>query len=74
MNPQKLHASKHKILAFYYTTGNLSVRMNSQKDVIELLAICNSHDVKTHRFGAIADIINCDRTILEQNGTSSWFH
>jgi hypothetical protein len=62
------HASKHKILAFYYTISSLTAQFNSRKDVIQLLALCNSQDVKTHGLGAIADIINDDLKVLEQTG------
>ena len=68
VNPLGVHASVHKMLAFYFVIGNLNQQLKSKKDAIQLLAICNSNDVKRHGLKAVADIIMDDVEILEQQG------
>jgi len=68
VNPLGVHASVHKILAFYFTIANISRHLQSKKDVIQLLALCNSSDVKSHGLKAVADIIFDDIQVLEQQG------
>jgi hypothetical protein len=57
VNPLGPHATKHKILAFYFTIDNLSSNYKSHKDVIQLLALCNSNHIKKHGLKAVADVI-----------------
>ena len=68
VNPLGPHRKKHKILAFYFTSGNLHSRCKSQKSAMFLLALCKSCDIQKHGFSRIAEIINSELTILETTG------
>jgi len=68
VNPLGVHASMHKVLAFYFTVANISRCLQSKKDVIQVLAICYSSDVKSHGLKAVADVIFDDIQVLEQQG------
>jgi len=68
VNPIGVHATIHKMLAFYYTLENISEHLKSKRDAIQLLAICNSSDVKRFGLKAVADIISQDVKQLEQSG------
>jgi len=68
VNSLGVHASVHKMLAFYFTIANISRCLQSKKDVIQVVAICNSNNVKTHGLQAVADVIFDDIQVLEQQG------
>ena len=68
VNPIGVHATVHKMLAFYYTLENVSVNLRSKRDTIQLLALCNSGDVKRFGFKAVADMISDDVKQLEDCG------
>jgi len=68
VNPLGVHASVHKMLVFYYTIANLDRHLQSKRDAIQVVAICNSNDVKVHGMKAVADAILSDVKILEQQG------
>jgi len=54
------------MLAFYFTIANISRCLQSKKDVIQVVAIWNSNNVKTHGLQAVADVIFDDIQVLEQ--------
>jgi hypothetical protein len=67
-NPLGPHATKHTILAFYFTVANLSPYHRSRTDFIPLLALCNSNDTKKYGLNAVAECIHRDLQVLEHNG------
>lgn len=68
VNPLGPHKKKHKILAFYYIVGNLHMQSKSRKSVTQLLALCKSEDVKECGLQPLADLINAEVSVLENEG------
>lgn len=68
VNPLGPHKKKHKILCFYYVVGNLHMQSKSRKPVMQLLALCRSEDVKEFGLQPIADLINAELLVLENEG------
>lgn len=68
VNPLGPHKKKHKIMAFYFTLGNLLRTSKSQKCAMFLLALCKSKDIQQHGLNKIAEVINRDVLFLENTG------
>lgn len=67
-NPLGPHAGVHKVFAFHHTINNCSASLKSQKDAIQLLALCNANDVKKHGFKSPAEVLFGEMQILEDRG------
>ena len=68
VNPLGPHKKKHKIMAFYFTIGNLLGTSKSQKCAMYLLALCKSKDIQQFGLSKIAAVINRDVLSLEIDG------
>ena len=68
VNPLGPHKKKHKLMAFYFTLGNLHQRCKSQMSAMFLVLLCKSSSVQKHGFSAIAAVINRELSVLENDG------
>ncbi|XP_076324162.1 uncharacterized protein LOC143232498 [Tachypleus tridentatus] len=68
VNPLGSAKKKHKILAIYYTIGNLHPALRTLIDVQQLLLLCREEDFKTHGQEKILTPIMTDLLDLEANG------
>jgi len=68
VNPLGPHKKKHKLMAFYFTLGNLHQRCRSQMCAMFLVLLCKSSSVQKHGFSAIAAVINREFSVLENDG------
>ncbi|XP_076322160.1 uncharacterized protein LOC143231523 [Tachypleus tridentatus] len=68
VNPLGSAKKKHKILAIYYTIGNLHPAVRTLIDVQQLLLLCREEDFKTHGQEKILTPIMTDLLDLEANG------
>jgi len=68
VNPLGPHKKKHKLMAFYFTLGNLHQRCKSQMSAMFLVLLCKSSSVQKHGLSAIAAVINQEISILENDG------
>jgi len=49
VNPLGSHTKKHKLSVFYFTLANIPPQYRSKADVIQLLAIAKTQDLREHR-------------------------
>ena len=68
VNPIGAHRKKHKILAFYYTLGNLNRGSRSKCPTIQLLCLCKASDVNEFGLDAVARCLNEELSVLENEG------
>jgi len=68
VNPLGPHRKKHKLMAFYFTLGNLHSHSKAQKSAIFLLTLCKSNNIQKYGFGRIAEMINSEIAVLESTG------
>ena len=68
VNPLGPHKKKHKLMAFYFTLGNIHQRCKSQMSAMFLVLLCKSSSVQKHGFSAIAAVINREFSVLENDG------
>ncbi|XP_030833875.1 uncharacterized protein LOC764597 isoform X1 [Strongylocentrotus purpuratus] len=70
VNPLGSARTKHKILAVYYTLGNIDVRFRSQVDQMQLVLLCKEKTVKQFGQEALFSKLVGDLKKLEQEGIS----
>lgn len=68
VNPLGPHKKKHKIMAFYFTLGNLHSTCKSQKSSMFLLALCKSVHIQKYGFEPVAFHFNEEMLVLENSG------
>jgi hypothetical protein len=67
-NPLGSAKGKHKMLAVYYTLGNLHPRVRTKIDVVQLILLCKRSSVITYGLDVIFEPLMRDLVSLENDG------
>ena len=68
VNPIGPHAKKYKFAAFYFSLGNINIKLRSQLQSIHLLCLADSHLLQKHGLSVVLKPLLDDLKKLEEEG------